>query len=306
MRVELTLIKLRCKQLFRALKTVNIIKLLIFILLLSIFALAISEKIQKSHSPYLLSLYPLVVILTHVQRKDYLFLKKINIFTLRLYLLEYTLLCIPLSVMFCLGGYPGLAITGHFITILTSIVSLKLNLTASPKPKNWSIPLVPDALFEWKATIRLYNYKFFVLWGLGAFATIHEYAYFFFLLLLAPMISTTFNPSEGKELRPINTVQLLLKLKHNTCFLMAFITPHICFFLLCNPLYWYIILGITIYSILYQTYCILHKYGNYSQYRNASNGVHAFIFMLICPVLFFSIPLTIYSFIKAKNNLKHA
>ncbi|NOU61058.1 hypothetical protein [Marinifilum caeruleilacunae] len=306
MNTETEIIAFRIKQFYRILKTIGWIKLLILSPLAFAFILVVVDKIKNAHSPYLALLYAFVILLCHAQRKDKLFLQKLEVSSLKVYLLEYSLLAFPLSLLFLLNAYWQIALTGHMMIVLLCFVFVKYRVTSSFKPKNWHIPFIPDSLFEWKKSIRLYNYKLFILWALGAFSAVHEYAYFFFVFLFVTILSATFKSSEGKELRPNNAKQLLSKIRDNTSFLAIILTPHIAVFLFFNPSYWHVILGVFLYFILYQIYCIVYKYSIWSQYKDSPNHVPTAIFMILCPILPISIPYLIYTYQKAKNRIQHA
>ncbi len=306
MNIELQFIKFRVKQFFRILRSIGWINLLVITPMIFIFILTIIENLQNKFSPYYVLIYAIVVMMTHAYRKDDNFLKKIGVSRFILYTLEYSLMCLPLSFIFCWIGYYWIAAIGHLIIIFLSALFLKYNPKFSSSAKNWRLAFVPDTLFEWKSSIRVLNYKFIFIWLLGLATSINIYAYFFFILFFISIISETFKSTEGKEFRPVNTKQLLKKLKYNTYLMIILIIPHIIIFILSNITYWYIIIGVVLYLFLYQIYCILYKYRIYSQYRDSSNQLPAAIFAIICPLLPISIPIIIFSFFKAKNRIQYA
>ncbi len=82
--------------------------------------------------------------------------------------------------------------------------------------------------------------------------------------------------------------------------------PHIVIYLVFNSSYWYIMASIIAYLVLYQAYCILYKYATYSQCKDAPSLIATLVFMVICPLLPISIPMTIHAFIKARNRIQYA
>lgn len=307
MNIELEFIKFRAKQCIRIVKDIGWVNLLIISPMALIFTLTVIEKLQNQLNSYFAILaYILVVIITHGSRNDGKFLKKIEVSRLKLYVIEYFLMCLPISVIFCLIGHWWAVVMGNLIILLLSVIFLKYGVKSSVSFKKWQLAIIPDTLFEWKSSMRLYNYKLILLWLFGAITAINIYAYFFFVFLFITIVSATFKPTEGKEFRPNNVKELVAKIKHNNFILMLFLTPHVVIFLLFNISFWYIILGIALYFILYQTYCILYKYSTYSQYKNYSNQVPTAIFMILCPILPISIPFIIFSFFKARNRIKYA
>lgn len=307
MNTEPEFIKFRIKQFIRIIRGIGWINLLIISPMVLIFILAVIEKLQNQLNSYFAVLsYLLVVIITHGVRKDDKFLKKIEVSRLRLYALEYFLMCLPISIIFCLIGHWWAVAMGNLIILFLSIVFLKYGVKISLSFKKWQLAIISDTLFEWKSSIRRYNYKLILLWLLGVVTAANVYAYFFFFFLFITIISATFKPTEGKEFRPNNVKELVVKIKHNNYMLMLCLTPHVIIFLLSNIAFWYVILGIALYFILYHTYCILYKYGTYSQYRDSSNQIPTAIFMILCPILPISIPIIIFSFFKARNRIKYA
>lgn len=306
MNVELELIKFRFKQLFRTIKSVGWANLLIAVPILFLFLLAAVEKLQNIYSPYAVFLYGFLVSIVHPQRKDHAFLRKIEASRLKLYSLEYSLLCLPLSLVLGVSGCWRLAGMGHLSVILLSGILPSYSLAFSSSSGNWRIASLPDVFFEWKASARRYNYALWVLWILGVLTALNSYAYFMFAFALLSIISETFKPSEGKELRPAGGKQILMKLGYNTWLLIIVLTPHIAIYLSINSAYWNIMIGIILYIVLYQVYCILYKYGTYSQYRDAPNQISTLVFIAICPVLIVSIPMVMHAFNKAKNRMRYA
>jgi hypothetical protein len=307
MSAEQEFIKFRLKQFIRILKSIGWINLLIVTPMGLIFILSVIESLQNQINPYItLICYVLLVPLVHGYRKDDKFLKKIKVSRFRLYTIEYFLMCLPLSFIFYILGYWWVVVMGNIAIILLSALFLKYNLELSSSSKNWRLTFFPDTLFEWKSSIRLFNYKLISLWLLGAITAIYVYAYFIFVFLFITIISSTFKPTEGKELRPYDVHELISKVKQNNFMLILCLIPHVIIFLALNISYWYIILGIALYLILYQTYCIFYKYGTYTQYTDSSNQVATAIFMILCPIIPISIPIIIFSFFKARNRIQNA
>ena len=307
MNTEMKMIKFRFLQLFRFLSTMGWIYVLISIPILAILVLSMLEYMQGLDGNYLLLLPYLILCLAfHSIRNDGIFLRKINSNLFFLLSMEYALISLPFSSMLLILGYYKIAIFGHLGVLGLSFVLSKVDLKVGQKRCAWPLQFIPDYFFEWKSVIRKFNYKLILFWILGLIAASHPVVYFFFVLLFAAIIADTFKYNEGKELRNHGNRNLYRKLGLNSLLLLTFLVPHILTYLSFNPQFWYVILGILIYLQLIQFYCISYKYAHYTQYHHVYNELPVAIFILLCPVLPFSLTLIAYTFIRAKKLYQYA
>lgn len=304
---ELSLLKFRLLQAYRFVKYIGLIYIILLIPILAIMLLMLAASLEHNANPYFLTaFYPVLISLVHGARKDIPFLQKINIRTSILFLIEYQLVCIPLTLMMVFINYTSYALAGHSIVIFLSFILSKINYTLKGINSNWKLDIIPLSLFEWKGLIRRYHYKLIAFWILGLFMSINEYAIFFFVFIFTSLIPVVFKPTEGKEFKPSGTKDLLLKLMRNSIFLGLITLPHLIIYTILNPEIWFVSIGIFIYFQLNQLYAINFKYAYFSQYKDSSNEIPTIIFLILCPFVPLSIPLILFMYFKAKKNLLYA
>lgn len=307
MKTEFQLIGFRFRQIYRALQHLGWGYVLLILPFLAIGLLFFLEKIsQLEHPNSLLIGYVVIVLVAHTRRSDLKFLKKINLNKPVLFILEYSLLCLPFSlILLFMNDFPQV-IMGHLGLIVLSIAIARFDYDGSFKSINWRLHFIPNELFEWKGSIRRYHVGFLMLWTLGLFMAMHELAYFIFVFMYAGIIAGTFKPTEGKELKPTSYLAFYKKIIQNNLFLCLLLSPHFVVYLIYNGEFWYILIGIIIYFFLYQCYCIFYKYANYVQYRAVNNDLPTVLFIFLCPLLPFSLVLLFKTFNRAKKTIHHA
>lgn len=295
------LIRFRFKQLYRTLQHIGWGYVLLILPILFIGLLSVLAYMTKLENKYILLLgYVFIPFLAHQKRKDLIFLQQLQVKEWRLFLLEYSLLCLPYTFILLFLKWWNLALYGHSLVVLFSLMMPLVKTKTVFPSSNWALSFIPNYLFEWKGSIRQYHIGFILLWLLGLFMATHELAYFLFVFMFAGIIGGTFKPTEGKELKPANTNSFYKKIIQNTLFLLLILLPHFGMYLYYNGAFWFVLVGIVLYFVLFQSYCIFYKYANYVQYRAVNNDLPVAIFIFLCPFLPFSLFLLYRTFRRAR------
>lgn len=307
MKKEVRLVRFRFLQIFRALKHLGWTYVVLILPFLFISLLFFLEKITQIENKNMLLLgYIVIICIAHTKRSDLIFLNKVSVKKSILFILEYSFLCSPYSMLLLFLGWYNLFLLGHLGIVILSILIANYNFHLQLKSTNWSLKWIPNDLFEWKGSIRMYHYGWVLLWGLGLFMATHELAYFMFVFMFAGVIGGAFKPTEGKELKPTTTKDFYKKVAKNSLFLGLMLSPHFVMYLIYNNDFWYVLLGIMLYFFLFQCYCIFFKYANYVQYRAVNNDFPVAIFIFLCPFLPFSLILLFRTFSRAKKMINYA
>lgn len=299
--IEQKLIRFRFRQLYRTLQHVGWGYVLLILPILFIGLLSVLAYMTKLENKYVLLLgYVLFPFLAHQKRTDLMFLQQVQVKQWLLFLLEYSLLCLPYTFILLFLKWLDLALYGHCLVVLFALLATFINTKTAFPASNWALSFIPNYLFEWKGSIRRYHVGLIALWLLACLMATHELAYFLFVFMFAGIIGGTFKPTEGKELKPTTTTTFYKKIIRNTLFLLLILLPHASLYLYYNGEFWFVLVGILIYFMLFQCYCIFYKYANYVQYRDVNNDLPVAIFIFLCPFLPFSLFLLYRTFRRAK------
>lgn len=299
----LKLFQFRLQQIFRFIKTIGWVYLIFIFPILFIFVLSLLESIQQFENKTPLLLAYLLPLAIHTKRPDFAFLIKIKVKRFYLFLLEYHFACLPFSLMLLGLGIYQIPILGHIMLSILALMLAIRDFKLENKQSNWALNLIPNTFFEWKTGIRRYHLFFILLWLFGCVTTLTAYTYFIFVFMFAGIIAEIFKPTEAKELKPLNLSDFYKKITRNTLFLGILLLPHLLLYCFFNPSFWWISLGIALYMLLFQLYCIAYKYAHYSQYRKqVNNELPAMLFMFLCPFLPISLLLLSKTFMDARKS----
>jgi len=152
--VYLSILQIRIKQVYRAVSDLGLFRTLFVIALIIFLMMALYTYIsQAAWSKWISAAYIFTLLLLHIKRPDYRFLKINAVNHHALLFLEYLLLSIPLLI--CQVYFRFFDLAG--ITILGLIVIPFVDISYKRKGlNNRLIKAIPDEAFEWKSGIRKY------------------------------------------------------------------------------------------------------------------------------------------------------
>jgi hypothetical protein len=302
-------IKLRFRQIFRAIKGLGLIRIIVLIVLSALAMIGLFIQTEKTpNSFYVTGIYLTIITLIQLNRHDKRFLQ-IHFSNFKLiFLAEYLLLMSPLYISL-IYNIQWIALISS--TVLTSVI-INLDFKIRQKSLNTSIQkMIPSDCFEWKGGVRKTFVLIVTLWIIG-FGTSFFIGSVPIVLFILGILPWSFNEKSeplqmilGYELGPAKF--LVHKMKMQLILFSILSIPLIIAFLLFHPEKWYIPTAEYLIFITSYIYIILTKYAFY-QPNNKSTGAQAWVAIgamgMIIPIF---LPLvwllSIRFYFKSRNNL---
>lgn len=305
-----TIAIIRLKQLFRQLKEIGWLYLLLLAPLLFIFLLRVLEFIQKDSGPEIGIVVLLLLLFTHLQRQDVGLLQQIDCSPKWVFITEYFfgLLGLSLLIFFVVGN----SLNPLIIQVGAILIALipRRHRISQRRIRLFKMEWLSLTAFEWRVGLR----RYLILWLPGYMLCLllaHYIAVIpLFLLIFAFGAASFYDPIEGKELLEVihfKTKVLHQKLKIQCIIFHSLMLPLYLLFLFWHLEYWYIIVAILIPVQLLLWMSIFYKYANYHPNRvSVQNQMIIGIFGLclfnpMFPILFPGIILYLYRYWKKAN-----
>jgi len=302
-------IRIRFKQLFRAIIEIGFFRIVILIgliVFLGIYAFMLTEK--SPNSMYISGITLGIIALIHTKRQDKIFLKThFNNFRLILYV-EYLLLSIPI-LAFLIWHLQWIPIAALLFT-----PGIIVFIDVKPTYRNLNTKLqklIPNTCFEWKAGIRKTFYATVMLW-FAALSTSFYIGSVPVAIFGHGIISLSFY-EKGEPLQMLLAYEkstnhfLLQKIKVQLVLFSVLTLPLIIAFTVFHSEYWYIPTAEYLIFISLHIYTILTKYAFYTP-NSISPAAQTFsaigavcgIIPLLLPVVWL---LTVRFYFKSCENL---
>ena len=329
MKMIITIFKIRLLQLFRLLKGIGLIRIIIVLLILWFLSILIYNFAIVPEDTVKMSIITgLLLFSVHASRKDKHFLKIAFKISYPIYLSEYLLLIIPFFVIWIIHSNwfaAGLLVlivlliplvyVNFRMQYVSSIIKVlinpfKLNLNSKFKIR---LPFISTRSFEWISGIRrnlilLVPVYLFIL----AFS-FKPYVAVVGLIFLSILISGFYyygEPREFIELLANNPIDFILhKIFINLKQLFIVFIPIIIIATVFQTSTWYYLIGAIIISFFIQAFTIVIKYGLFEENARLNrNSIIIFaniLFIIVLPA-FWPVPLImgIKYYLKARKNLK--
>lgn len=308
--MELTLLKIRFKQLSRELDDLGVFYGLFYLALGIIFILVSYKLYQQPENAYLPALAVVAVVFyIHNIRKDkqFVFLHLIN--PISTIFIEYLVFTLPFT-------FPALLSKQYYyfpLIILFIFLIANLNYKFKIKKPNVKPSLFIHAKsFELISGIRQY-YPVFIFTYLLAIS----FCWLSFLPLFFLWILTTLIISFYQECESLNVLKtggetsgefLKNKIVSQSKFLILLFTPILFINLFFNSEFWYVNIIFLILQLLILAFAILYKYSVYEPNKNFSGSSIIVSFVSLSGLIPFLLPIPLIMCIrnlsKAKQNLK--
>lgn len=254
------ILKIRSLQFFRILKTIGLIRIILFAIFALPFIIRYFEEVW-----YLVTVSFLFVAMIHFLRTDKRFIKIAQIPTYKLYVLEYGILLLPTWIF--------LLIQQEFIGLIISILSAILvalipyTINQQNKPLIFVSKWIPAIAFEWKSSFRQY-FPFLVVLLLSGLAFSMQELVIPFVIISLSILSMCFyleaEPLELLRLFQLTPQKLLLhKIKWQLILFGIIISPLLVVFMILHYTYWYLVLYLLFTSAITQIFAIFYKYAVY-------------------------------------------
>ncbi len=302
-------LKIRFKQLLRALIGIGLFRLFVLLAILFLIIIVMSLQVSKEPNIFIVSGFHLFVILTiHLKREDKLFLKThFNQFKL-LHFIEYFILSIPFVIilvihnqwLFILAYIPFLFVI-PFINLKTKYINYNTKLQK----------IIPDNCFEWKGGLRKNLLSLSLIWIVG-FSTSFFIGSVPIVLFILGLFPLSFY-EKGESLQMLMAWEmrtksfLFIKIKNQILLFSALSIPLIIIFVLFHPERWYIPVAEFILLLSFQIYIIVLKYAFYKPNMKSGGAQMFSAFGAISIFMPFFIPvvwiLTVWFWFKSLKTL---
>jgi hypothetical protein len=303
----LTLIKIRFLQAARAIHGIGIGRI-VFLFLLFSFLGYVSLKAAEQYPVWLSAICFGIILMIHFQRTDYKFLQKAIYSPFILFVMEYTILSLPVISLLLL--FQKFEVT---YLLLASILSLSFLKPITLKSRNLNLlpPLLPKSAFEWKSGLRRSEIYIIILYLIGIATSFHEAGVPIIIFLMSIFPLNYFEKGEPLHIlfAPEKNASSLIicKIKTTLKYYLLPLLPLLVLYSLFHIEYWYIpVIETTIFSVVL-VYMIVLKYAFYlPNEKNAaaqtflSIGVLGIFIPVFIPLMLF---LIIYFYQKALKNL---
>jgi hypothetical protein len=270
-----TLFKIRALQSFRIMKSIGIIRLLVFALCVVPFLIR-----YFSEAWYLLVVSSLFLALIHFLRTDKRFIKIMQLSVYQVYGFEYSLFLLPVWIFLLAQKeflYAGLSIG---FTILLSSIQLTINQQNRPIlfVSRWISPIA----FEWKSGFRQHFPFVAVLFLLGFGLSMYELAIPLIIVSFTLLTANFYLESEPLEMLKVfekSPKQLLIhKILWQLKLFWFCMLPLLVVFMIFHYIYWYVILYLFVTSSIAQVFAIFYKYAVYQPHTQ--NQLNVFIYVV--------------------------
>ncbi len=300
----------RFRQLYRMLREIGVIYLVVALILVFGLVMGIIEQVFNSDSPAIGLIGILLASFIHLNRKDGNFLSKLDISTAKLFAAEYLIFFLPLTTIFLFSGNYGAVFIQNIGLLLLCFVK-PVSFINSSYSNRLDLKFISSQAFEARSFFR----RFFIplalvyvfLLGTGMFVAPGLLA----TLLLSFTFISFFDEVESKELFEVfhfkkgiltSKIQIYLGLYY------LLMIPHVLLFLILHFQYWYLLLAALFLGTTVILFNIFYRYAQFTPYRRRvynSTANSLFIFSIIIPFFYpvTLIYLLIY-WLKARKNIR--
>ncbi|MEO1515983.1 MAG: hypothetical protein AAFV95_13255 [Bacteroidota bacterium] len=310
-----TILRIRCWQLFRQLKEIGLILLILVSPIAFVGLMGVLDVVAKDPIPKAGIGIVLLLLSFHWQRGDAEFLGKLSVSNPLIYAVEYTAAMLPISILFTTVAHDW---TNALCIQLGAFLVALLPPLRFHKRSHWRSPLLrwfPLQAFEWRCGLRQYWWLLAIVYLLGLLLAHFVASVILCMLLLAYVAANQFNHLEGKEILEQSYFKqafLRRKVLLQCRVFHLLMLPQYALFLFWHPSLWYLLLTAVVVTSLLFCIGVYYKYANYRPGRLMVN--HQLILAisgvaLFSPLMPVFLPgLLIYVFVlwrRAQKNLDY-
>ncbi|HBS85588.1 MAG: hypothetical protein A2W91_14505 [Bacteroidetes bacterium GWF2_38_335] len=311
MKLVIYILFLRAKQLFRVLMEIGLLRSLFLLGLLGygmIWLLGVVK--QEGYREIMVYVFASMIFSVHLQRKDKRFLKLLRRQVFPLFMIEYTIMLLPMIVLLSITGS---AIYAAAMVLFTLPVSL-INTTVSFKKINLfrKLLFIPRSNFEWKSGFRKKFVYMGVVWTLSLMVSYYAPVIPIGIGIITLIICSFHTENEPEIMLRIygkDTYTILLKkIVQNVILFALIVSPLVVVFLYNNPDLWDLFLFAMGVCVMTLVFSIVFKYALYEPSTVVERNVFIVGFVMICFLIPWLVPLPlimlIYYIGKSSKNLK--
>jgi hypothetical protein len=324
----ITILKIRLIQLFRLLKEIGFLRIIVLLVLIAFFSLMVQQAIKDAGGSYLVSIMAGVILLAiHASRKDKRFAKISFTRVYFIFLMEYLILSLPVIIICSIYGEWKNALLLVLVCFLIPRIYLNLGLNnvssvfrilLNPFRSNLNfrlnirIPVKNPKSFEWISGFRRYFiiiipvYLVFLAFSFKANVALVG-------IVVMSIITSGFyyygEPREFVELFSGNYRTFVFqKIGLSVKYLFIMLLPMVVIAFIFQINTWYYTIGALLLAGLIQTITIIFKYALFSQNTDLGRNGMIVFFNVLCLLLPFFWPLPVIMgiryYFKAQNKLK--
>ncbi len=323
-----TIIRIRLLQIYRLLSDIGWLRIVFILFMLGLIGIITYTSIKNSENNLIVLLsYGLLILSTHISRKDKKFLNFIASNPYKIYFSEYILLTLPLiilclltwnltiiaiSTLLCIA-IPAFPFVKNLISPFSGFGAIPglINIRGLTK-KSIKIPISSPYAFEWISGIRQLFAILIPLYILVLSFSFRGYVGPIGMIILSVIISGFYSYGEPREFIELYATTsnefLIRKMIINFKLLYITLLPIALVSIISQPEIWYWTAGALIIAGLIQILSVVFKYGLFRENSDLSrNGMILFLNIVFILIPFFwpaPVFMGIRYYIKAKNNLK--
>jgi len=303
-------LKIRITQLLRAVASVGVFRILVLLALVAVFGSVVYNLIQNpDYTWYLAVGFILPIIIWQYSRSDKVFMQTTFKYYYAFWFAEYTLILLPVLVLYLSLGYvvPALLMLAKVALIVVVPIN-RIHAISLNTPLQKSIkPLV----FEWKSGLRTTLFVFVFIWlmALGlSFVVWIVPVFTIVLLIISFSFYETGEPWQFITALEVNSTRFLVhKIKMQVFHISVVLLPLLILFIIFHSSLWYITLILFFIIVILSIYVILTKYAFYTPNEKSGAAQVFFSIGLISAMVPFLLPLvfllSIRFYFKAKAKL---
>jgi hypothetical protein len=286
-----TILNFRLQQIWRMLKSIGVILLLLALPMIGVFLLSALKWLSEvDWWTAALAVFGCLLFL-HFHRPDKKWLMHLPFKKRQLFLIEYSFAILPMSIAM-VGFFQDWIIAGLF-QVSAIAVSFIPNFNAKKTQQTWFLNLnkIPIEAFEWRVGLRK-TFPLIFLYLIGFFVAKYIAGVSIICLLIIMLGMSFYETLEPKELLEASLLKAgLLKRKVwvHSCFIHTTFLPLYALFLFFHLKYWYFLLLLLLVVQASLLFAIFFKYAHYLPRRQkAPNQTPVGLFFLGLVVPFFT------------------
>lgn len=266
------LLRIRLLQFTRIINSLGIGRFL-FLAILFFFFIAgtYTYSVNQDGTIFLSAIYFTIILTIHFKRDDHMFLKcHVEQFRI-VYIQEYLILSLPLTI--------SIIIHGHFLIASLLLISLPILSIITIKKRSLILNtrferLIPAAIFEWKAGMRSNYIVLTLVWLISLITSFWVGSIPIAILVIGLLVVNYNNRMESLPMLlafEYNSRKFLYtKVRLNLLVYSILLLPLLITFLIIHANYWYISMILYALACLLITYSIFLKYSFYEPNVNVT------------------------------------
>jgi hypothetical protein len=305
----LQFLKIRFKQFYRFGLDLGILRSIFILIVFGVICVLLPKLVKES--PYIIAFILLLIIISmHLQRKDGIFLKILNIKKSSLYFVEY--LCLVLPVLLAYSLSKQYIWVDLVLLLFIFYISKTNNLKFKKKLKLSNVTLAPTLLFEYISGLRANFLPLAFMYLIAAALSFTVFAVPVFIILYTFTVCSFNTDCESRSFIEVFNLSaksfIIKKIKLQLLFTLLIFSPLLLAYGIFNIHYWYIGLYACLICLISISFSIIYKYAIYKpgESLGGNNILNSFaVISFLIPFLIPIVPIMMIKYYnKALDNVK--